>query len=409
MFTDAKIAGRNIWRNPARTLLTMAAIAFACLLLVFMLSFQFGSYEAMVNSSVKVRTGHFQVQGKGYNQKQNIRKTVDEPDRVARMLDGIKEVKAYAFRAEGFALVSSDDRTRGVLVTGIEPERESSGPALEGLVRSGSFFTQNDRETALLGELLAQHLRVDVGDELTLMGQGKNGSIAACVLTVKGIFSSGIDEFDRQAVYMPLQYFDSTFSMNGSVHTVVGVADSLSKVRHITRDLEQAFKPGEGLAVLDWKEMMPGLVQAIKMDLSSAVIFYIILVIVVAFSILNTFLMSILEREKEFGVMLAFGVMPARLLKLVLMESMALTFSGVAVGTAAGCVVTLWFQAHGIDLSGMSEILKEYGMSGRIYPSLSVLSALSGPAVVFLITVLSALYPAVKVKNIQPSEALKGM
>jgi putative ABC transport system permease protein len=412
MATDMKMALRNIWRNPIRTVLTMSAIAFAALILVFMMSFQFGSYETMINSSVKIHTGHFQIQAKGYNEKQNMRYAISSPKDIADSLDKIEKIQSYTFRANGFSLVSSKERTRGILVTGIDPEKEASVSTIKTLVKKGEYFVMGDRDKALVGSLLAKHLKVKVGDELTILGQGKDGSVAAGIVTIKGIFSSGIDEFDRRSIQIPLKYFDDLFYMQGSVHEIVCNANSLYDVNKIIPELEDGLRnyhDKREVVILDWKELVPGLVQGIKLDLSGAIIFYLILVLVVAFSILNTFLMAILERTKEFGVMLALGVKPSRLLKLVLLESSFLTLSGVFIGGCMGCMITIWFQSHGINLEGASEILKEYGMSGIVYPKLSILSALAGPFAVFLITLCAALYPAFKVKKLTPVDAINSV
>ncbi len=412
MSTDIKMAMRNIFRSPVRTVLTMSAIGFAALILVFMLSFQLGSYEAMVNSSVKIHTGHFQIQVKGYNEKKSMRLAIPLPNEISAKLDKIEMIEAYTYRANGFSIVSSKNRTRGVLVTGIDPEREALVSTIETVVKKGEYLDSEDRDKAIIGKLLAQHLKVFVGDELTILGQGKGGSIAASVVTIKGIFSSGVDEFDRATIQIPLNHFNDMFYMQGSVHEIVCTAASLYDVNDIKKELGKVLprnQKGKEIVVLDWKDLVPGLVQGIKLDLVSAIIFYIILIIVVAFSILNTFLMSILERTKEFGIMLALGVKPSRLLKLVLMESSFMTLAGVIIGAAAGVLLTLWFEKHGINLEGASEIFKEYGMSGMVYPKLSLISAFTGPFAVLLITLCAALYPAFKVKRLSPVEAINSI
>jgi ABC-type lipoprotein release transport system permease subunit len=133
---------------------------------------------------------------------------------------------------------------------------------------------------------------------------------------------------------------------------------------------------------------------------------YIILIIVVAFSILNTFLMAIFERTKEFGVMLAIGLTPGRLTRLVLIESALLTMTGVIIGIILGAMITIYFQVYGIDITGLSDILSQYGISGRLYPRLSIVSAMTGPVFVLIITFAVALYPALKVRRLNPVEAM---
>ena len=152
---------------------------------------------------------------------------------------------------------------------------------------------------------------------------------------------------------------------------------------------------------------MPGLRQGIEMDLISGFIFYLILILVVAFSILNTFLMAIFERTREFGVLMAIGTRPGRLMRLVLLESALMTAVGIAGGILLGCLVTLYFQTHGIALSGAGELLRQYGIPGRIHPQLSVLSAFIGPAAVLLITVAAAFFPALRLRRLKPVEAMR--
>ena len=403
------MAWRNIWRNPRRTVLTICAIAFACLLLVFMLSFQFGSYETMINASVKIFTGHIQVQAVGYHEKQEMQSVVPEPLSIGQILENTESVEAYSFRAQAFALISSNERTYGTIVTGVDPVLEAGVSRIKNLMREGSYLSGNDYNQALIGRLLAQNLRVKVGEDLTILGQGRDGSIAATVVTIKGIFSSGIDEFDRASIYIPLKSFQDTFSMQGAVHQVVVVASRLSVVSEIKAALLpqlSALKTKNPLTALDWQELMPGLRQSIEMDLVSGIIFYFILILVVAFSILNTFLMAILERTREFGVMMAIGTTPKRLNKLVLTESLSLTAVGIGAGIIMGCLITLYFQKHGIDISGSSDLLSQYGITGRIFPKLTIVSTFAGPIAVLIITFFAALYPARKIKRLKPVEAM---
>jgi putative ABC transport system permease protein len=153
-------------------------------------------------------------------------------------------------------------------------------------------------------------------------------------------------------------------------------------------------------------DLMPGLVQSIKMDLVSALIMYAILIVVVAFSILNTFLMAIFERTREFGVLLAMGTTPGRLMKFLIFESVTITLIGIILGIIVGSLVTGYFQVHGIVISGASEFLSQYGLPERMYPKLSILSISVGAGIVLVITVLTALYPALKVRRLRPVEAM---
>lgn len=409
MSLDVKMAWRNVWRNPRRSILTMLAIAFATTLLVFMLSWQFGSYATMINSSVMIHTGHLQVQARDYLEKKDIRLVVPNPGAVDEILANTKGVVAYSSRTNAFSLVSSPNRTYGAMVIGIEPEKEARVSTLARIIREGSYLSATDTNQALIGELLAKNLQVHLGDELVLLGQGWDGSIAATVVQVKGIFNSGQDEYDHSMVHIPLKFFQDVYSMNGAVHEVVIVGESLEIVPEIKKEVAAKISQMHdraNLVVLDWKELMPGLIQAIKMDLVSGFIFYIILVVVVAFSILNTFLMAILERTREFGIMMAIGTAPNRLTKILLLESASMTLMGLFLGILLGSLGTWYFQVHGIVISGAAEIMRQYGLPEKMFPKLSILSISVGAGVVFLITIVAALYPAFKVRRLRPVEAI---
>ncbi len=406
---DRTLAWRNIWRHPRRSLLTMGAIAFACVLLVFMLSFQLGSYDTMIDFAVGAYTGFLQIQAKGYRARPEIRLAISDPEAVGRMLRGISEVRAWTFRSQAFALVSSRDRTHGALVIGIDPEREAQVSTIRRLIRRGRYLGPEDAGGALVGEILARNLQAGIGDELVLLGQGRDGSVAATTVRVRGIFRSGQDDFDRSTLEIPLQDFEDVFSMAGGVHEVVVAGNDLDRLAALKRSVQEGLRridPAGRMVVLDWKELMPGLVEGITIDLTSGLIFYLILVVVVAFSILNTFLMAVLERTREFGVMMALGTAPGRLTRILMLESVLMTGLGIVAGVLIGVAVTAFFQARGIGFSDTSGLLQQYGLPDRLYPRLSWLSLTIGPGLVFALTLVTALLPALRVHRLRLVEAL---
>jgi ABC-type lipoprotein release transport system permease subunit len=311
-------------------------------------------------------------------------------------------------RTEAFALVAGQTRSRGVMVIGVDPSGEPSVSTIAHQVHKGRYLEPDDTHQALIGTLLAERLRVSVGDELTVLGQGRDGSIAATVLTIVGLYQVGIDEFDRSTLQMPLATFDEVFFMAGSVHRVVVQTDRLDTATQLQAFL-RSQTPLKPLAVLTWDELMPGLRQSIELDLVSGIIMYLILVIVVAFSILNTFFMAIFERTREFGVLMAIGTKPGRLVRLMLQESMAITTAGILAGMLLGSGLTIYFAHHGIALGDSAELLAQYGISGRLFPRLSWISLLTGPSIVLIITFVTALIPALKIQGLKPVEAMRAV
>ena len=405
---DLLLAWRNVWRNPRRSILTMLAVGFAAMILVFMLSFQFGAYSDMINASVRISTGHMQIQAPGYNEKQEIWKTVDNAGDITALLATVPEVTGFSPRSQAFAVASGRNRTRGAMVIGIDPAKEPHISTLHNQMREGDYLTVSDTGRAIVGNLLAKRLKVGVEDEITLLGQGRDGSIAATVVRIAGIYSSGIDTFDRATLQIPLSDFNDIFAMNGAVHTVVVTVERLSQVKQVKNFLAQ-HQILEHLIILDWAELMPGLEQSIKIDLVSGIIMYVVLIVVVAFSILNTFLMAIFERTREFGVLMAIGTRPGRLMKLMLIESMSMTTVGILTGMTAGAAITLFFSRYGISLGDAGDLMAQYGITGRIFPRLSFVSLVSGPLVILVVTFFTALYPALRIRKLNPVEAMKAV
>jgi ABC-type lipoprotein release transport system permease subunit len=279
---------------------------------------------------------------------------------------------------------------------------------LPGLVSEGRYLRQEDADEIVIGSVLARNLKLELGDELTFLGSGRDGSFAAGVVTVVGIINSGISDLDRSLAQIPLGYFQSVFAMDEAVHSIVVNVGVLSRVDPVKTELTQLVGAGD-LVVLDWDELQPGLRQAIQADLFSAFVMYAVLIVLVAFSVLNTQLMSVLERTREFGVMMALGLRPGGLARLVLLETAVMSLLGLALGCLLGIAIAGYFQTYGLYIPGMEEAMDRYNLPGRLYPQLSVLSALLGPVIVFLGGMLAAIYPSLRLYTLQPVEAMRAV
>ena len=405
MTLTLRLAWRNLWRHPRRTWLTAGAMVFCNALLVFMISFQFGTYRMMIDNTLRMFSGHVQIQAPGYLDEQRMRQSVPDAAALAATLRQTLGIEDIAARASGFALVSSEQRSNGVQVIGVDPAFEPRVSTLPGLVRDGRFLAGNDAAEIVIGEVLARNLRIGVGDELTILGSGLDGSFAAAVVVVVGVFESGVKDIDRNIAEMPLGTFQDVFYMNGAGHQVVIMAPTLDDAPALQSNVA-AFLP-DGLVVHSWDVLQPGLKQAIQADISSAFFMYGILVILVAFSVLNTQLMSVLERTHEFGVVMALGMKPGRLGRLVMLETALMGLLGFVLGAAAGALLTYWFTVNGLSYPGMEEMAANFNLPGRVYPQVSILKTVFGPAVVFLFTLLAAIYPAWRLRSLHPVEAMR--
>lgn len=401
----SRLAWRNLWRNRRRTLLTAAMIGFASAILVFFICLQFSSYETSINASISIFQGHAQVQRQGYQDQPQVRLAIEDPEELRSKIARVAGVTNVAQRGAAFALVSSKDRTYGSQIVGVEPRSERLISSIPGVVRKGRYL-EGARYEAVIGEVLARNLKVTVGDELTLLGQGRDGSFAATVLPVVGIFVSGSVELDRALIQMPLAAFQEVFSMGTRAHSLVIRAAGLEKLEGVKEQVSALIAPESKLAFLTWDELTPGLKEAIELDMASGWLFYLSLVLIVSFSVLNTFLMSVLERTREFGILLSLGMRPARITQLVYLECVFLSLVGVLLGIIIGGAVVIYFGVYGFSIPGSEEIMKIWNLPAAIYPRLSFTGLTLGPGLVLGMSILAVTYPAFRVFRLRPLEAL---
>lgn len=401
-----RLAWRNLWRHSRRTWLTASAIAFATMLLVFMITLQLGSYDMMIDTTLRVYTGQMQVQRLGYKDKRQMRTTVPAAAQLAERLREATGLDAVAVRAQGFALASSAERSYGVPVIGVQPEFERGVSTLPHLVKAGRYLSNSRAQELVLGSALARNLKIALGDELTLLGSAKDGSVAATVLPVVGFFESGNPELDRRLVMMPLATFQEVFAMGDDAHAIVISGPNYESIPRTNATVSALIADRPELTVLDWDELVPGVKQLIQTDMVQNWITYIALIVIVTLSIMNTFLMNVLERTREYGIMLALGASPRQLGILVMLESVFLTLLGLAIGIVVGGGIAVYYHFTGFSFPGMEEIYAQFGLPGVIHPKLSFASFTLGPAVIFVFTVLAALNPAMRIRKLQPVEAI---
>lgn len=404
-----RLAWRNIWRQKRRTWLTALAMIFSNILLVFMISLQFGSYEMMINNTLRMFSGQVQIQSEGYQDDRKMRQVVEGIGDLASNIREKFPTASVAARANAFVLVSSEDRSFGTQLVGVEPDHEPGVSSIPGLLTEGRYLDDPDAAEIVIGSVMARNLKVKTGDELTFLGSGRDGSFAAGVLKVVGIFNSGSQDMDRSLAEIPLGYFQEAFAMKAGGHVIALAMSELGAVPALIEPLNATIGDQEGLLVLDWEALMPGLKQAIQADMTSAWFMYAVLIVLVAFSVLNTQLMSVLERTREFGVIMALGIKPRRLALLVMLETFLMASVGLLIGMLLGAFVSGYFALAGFAYPGMDELAAKFNMPPVIYPALGPLSIMLGPTVVFIFCLFAAIYPALKLYSLRPVSAMRAV
>ena len=405
------LALRNIWRVPRRTICTLLAVSFTTAVLVFFQSLQFSTYATTINASTSIFQGHLQVQDQNYAEKPQIRNSINDSENILMAIEKIPGIDSITSRAMAFALASSAERTYGIQVVGVETEQEKKLSSIPGTIMVGSYLNSTAENTAVIGEALARNLKITVGGELTLLGQSYDGSLAASVVKIVGIFRSGSVDIDRGLIEIPLQQFQEIFSMGNKIHTIVIKSANIREVAALQKDIKIALShiqnSTQPVRILRWDELMPGLKESIDLDYASSWLFFSSLILIVCFTILNTFLMSVLERTREFGIMLAIGCTPMRISILICIESLLLTGMGILFGASIGALIVLYFIQYGFHIPGSEEIMQMWNISMAIYPQITLQSITISPAIIFIVAFLSSLYPAIRIWKLEPVTAIR--
>jgi ABC-type lipoprotein release transport system permease subunit len=319
------------------------------------------------------------------------------------LIDG---VTTAAPRVNGFAILANGERSYGAAVIGVDPAREAKISSIGAMIRQGRYLNAADGDAAILGDLLARNLGLKVGGKVTMLGSSRDGSVSADVLRVVGVYHSGIPELDRSILEMPLARAQETFAMEGHANTIALGGPTLGGVNGAMPQLARLARR-QGVLARDWAAMEPALRDGIQLKYATSMMIYLTLVVVVAFIILNTLLMSVLERTREFGMLLAVGMQPNQIGRMVWLELISLTLVGCAVGLAIGGGITLWLQHQGVVIPGMANLLAQFGLPERLYPALTPFSAMVGPAAILAAIVAGGVVPYLRVARLTPALAMR--
>jgi ABC-type lipoprotein release transport system permease subunit len=328
---------------------------------------------------------------------------------MQRLLLATPGVEGFAPRVVSFGLLSKDSSTRGVAVLGVDPAREPSVSTLFERVRRGAPLAGRPRDI-LLGERLARFLDAELGDELLLYSMAYSLETAYELFTVVGITKLPEPGMDRTLAVMSLSDAQEFFVYGDRVSEVAVLAESADAAEPIADALKTGLAGGEPTDVHLWSESMPELEQLIFLDDAGMYILLLILVVVVGFGILNTLLMAVLERKREFGVLLALGLRPRAVFRIVYLESLLLASIGLAVGLALGIPLILYFQAHPVALSDeMAKATEMFGMEPVMTWKLKPMNPIGSVFTILGVAVVAALYPASKASRGRPVDVLRSL
>jgi putative ABC transport system permease protein len=405
-----KIAWRNVWRNKRRSAITLAASSFGLAVLIFFFALVAGFHEQLIDNATRTSLGHLQVLARGYRDDPSPEHAINDPAAVSAALAAEPEVEKALPRVEASGLASSAEASVGVMVVGADPARERDATRIAQTIVAGSYLKDDGRQTApiLIGVKLAKRLKVRLGDKIVLLSQATDGSLANALFRVQGIFKTGADALDLGVVFAPLPRVQSFLGMGKKVTSYVVYVRDPDRVDQVRAALAARLDQ-KRFEVVTWKQLDPSLLQAIQLDDASMYILLLIVFFIVALGIVNTLLMSVFERTREFGVLLALGMEPREIVAMISLESLALGTLSLVGGATLGALVSWYVQVRGIDLTRWTQGISMANafMEPIMYARLQWGDVLKSCALILAITLLAGLYPALKASRLSPVDALR--
>lgn len=399
-----KIAWRNVLRNKFRSLITTFSIGIGFASLVFIRSFVDGADYQMVENYTNLISGHIQIHKKGFVDNMSLQKSISEPEKIESALKSIKDITAFAPRVKEFVLISSAEYSTGVLMLGIDFEKEKNVTELLKRVKTGEFV--NDDKHIVIGKTLAKSLNVALGDKIIVMGQGYDGSLVSAAYRISGLLDAGSEDIDKSMALVTIAAAQDLFVFDKKVSEYAVKTVSHTEVNELNAEIKMAID-GDKYDSQTWEELSPILVQWIEFDIAFTNFLLLVVLLVVAAGILNTLLMGILERIREFGIMMALGTKQRQIVLMIGMESFLLGIIGVILGGIIGLGLAFHFSHFGIDLTSFSKALSDYYVGSKVYTRISFEPFLLYALVVLLTSIIVSVYPAWRAANLKPVEAIR--
>jgi len=398
-----KIAWRNIWRNHTRSLVVIAAVAVGLFAGMFMIAFFQGAVKQEIDSTVETQLSHLQFHNPAFIDDKDANYIINNGLAIIEVLKRDINVKAVSGRVITTGMISSSSTASGVEIHGIIPEDEKTVSNISQDIVEGTYFTGVKKNEIVIGKKLSEKLGVKLHNKIVLTFQSKSGDLTAGSFRIAGIFRSRNSTFDETTVFTQFGDLAGLLGTGNEVHEIAVMLKDGQKVEQVTKMYKKAYPL---LLVQTWKELSPQI--ALLTGVMDQMMYIIIGIILLAlmFGIINTMLMAVLERQREFGMLMAIGMNKPRVFFMILLESVMLTCAGIPAGILLAIGTVGYLAKHGIDLSSISKALSQFGFSNIIYPDLQHSVFLPVILMTAFTAILSAIYPAIKALRFKPAEAI---
>jgi ABC-type lipoprotein release transport system permease subunit len=405
-----KLAFRNLRRHMRRTLLTVAAIALGTGLALFSIGLGDGGHQQMIENGVRIGQGHLTVQREGFLESPSSSLYVKEPGAWMDVINASDRVDKAFQRIRGEGILATAAGAQGVMYQGIDPTLANEAMIFRDSLTEGEFLTDYNAAHVVMGAKLADRLKLKLGKKVVLTTQDASGEITSTLLRVKGIFRSGSGSIDGSICIIPIGNLQKALNMGKGVTSIAIYLKNPFKQPEALKEIGSKAPPGEA-GLYKWQTLQPDLRDFVVIDDAFGYMIYAIILLIVAIGVLNTVLMSVMERRREIGILTAVGMGSRQVMNMIIIETVFITVIGITIGLFIGLAVNWYFSTYGLDLSAMSS-QKDWSLAGTVIdpvmrPHLRPHRVFGLCFTVFLLTVTMGIYPAWKASRTLPVEAME--
>ncbi len=397
------IAWRNIWRNKVRSLVVIIAIALGLWGGVFFSSFSWGMNDSRAKNMIETQLSHIQIHTPAYKDEPKVTYFLPDGKKLLSEVRQNKGILASTGRIKVNGMISSSKGGLGVQIHGITPDEEALVTRLSDKVVEGEYFGQK-RNQILVGQKMADRLKLRLNKKVVLTYQNVEGDMTATAFRIAGFFKTVNSKYDEVNVFVRARDLEKNLGSTGEIHEIAILLDNQNMVDSLKNKLQLAHSE---LLVEDWKDMAPDLKFVAESMRTFMQVFMAIFMLGMAFGIINTMLMAVLERTRELGMLMSIGMNKVKVFFMIMLETIFLSLIGGPLGMLIAYGFVSFFGIHGIDLSFMKEGLASFGMTNTVYTHLAPIFYFDIAVMVLITAILSSIYPAIKALKLKPVEALR--
>lgn len=400
-----QIAWRNVWRNKIRSLTVILAVFFGMFGGIFSDAIMNGAINQRIKSAIQTETSHIQLHNPDFLFNNEQKYIIENEKEIINKISSFEEVKSICKRQILTGMANTYKTGTGIEINAIIPSEERKVTNMYDKLEKGTYFDSKTKNAILISQKLSEKLDADLKSKVVLTFQDKDNNITGGAFKVVGIYSTDNAMFDQMNVFVNINDLNKITGFSKSdIHEIAILLNDNEQTKAVEERLEKEYP---GLDIKEWKDLQPELGMMADMITLMLYVVMVIIMLALAFGIINTMLMVVLERTKELGMLMSIGMNRMRVFSMIMLETVFLSFTGGGIGIIVSFAFVKIFEKSGIELSGYSEGFEAIGYSSTIYPDIEPIFYLNIAVLVIMIAILASVYPAIRALKLNPVEATR--